>query len=174
MFLIISIFTILILFLILFTYFILIFNKVKNLENNIDKNYANIDVLLKQRFDEINNLVEVIKGYMEHEKEILENISKKRSAFEKSDNLNSKNNIDLLINKDLNAIQYKVEAYPDLKSSDLFNKLMLRITKLEEKIADRRELFNDSINLLNINLNTFPNNIFLKAFKKKKFIKLDF
>lgn len=133
-----------------------IYNSLVQVRNNVDKAWKNIDVLLMQRHDEIPKLVDAVKGYMQHEKTVLENITKLRAGFQKAADIDEKTRIENEINKDLSKIKIALEAYPDLKAGQNFIQLQSRITALESSIADRREFFNDSVNIYNIQIARFP------------------
>lgn len=137
-------------------YGVVIYNSIVMLKNNIDKTWSNIDVLLKQRYDEIPKLVGVCEGYMKHERETLEAVIKARSmtggAVTDLEKINAQNAITSAL-KSLFAV---VENYPDLKANESFRRLGARITELEDQIADRREIYNESVNLYNIRIEQFP------------------
>jgi len=136
-------------------YVITIFNGLVSLKNNIDKAWSNIDVLLKQRFDELPKLVKVCERYMEHERETLEKVIRARNlpgATDSSDSFAAHNAISSAL-KSLFAV---VENYPELKADASFRQLQRRISDLEDQIADRREFFNEAVNLHNTRIEQFP------------------
>ncbi len=149
--------TILILFVIgLFICFIIMYNNLVRLRNNIDKSWANIDVLLKQRSNEIPNLVNIVKGYMKHEKETLEVLTKARSFLVSTSSLSQKAAADNIITDSIKTIFAVAEDYPDLKAVENFLQLQKRITGLENELADRREFYNDSVTIYNIRIQSIP------------------
>ena len=148
-------FILLILFALLISFFI-IYNNFVKLKNNIDKSWANIDVLLKQRSNEIPNLVNTVKGYMKHEKETLESLTKARSLLIEAETLSKKAAFDNVISDTLKTIFMVAENYPNLKANENFLQLQKRITGLENELADRREFYNDSVNIYNIRVDSFP------------------
>jgi LemA protein len=151
------IFTILALILILFiVVIIIIYNNLIRLRNNIDKSWANIDVLLKQRSNEIPNLIKTVKGYMKHEQQTLESLTKARSMILKTEKLSRKAAVDNLITDLLKTVFAVAEDYPDLKAVENFLKLQQRITGLENELADRREFYNDSVTIYNIRIKSIP------------------
>jgi len=155
----IGIILIVILFLILIVFFsaiLIIYNNFIRLKNNIDKSLANIDVLLKQRTNEIPNLVKVVQGYMKHEKEVLESLTKARSFLINSNTLSQKAAADNAITGLVKSIFAIAENYPDLKAGENFLKLQRRITGLENELADRREFYNDSVTIYNIRIQSIP------------------
>ena len=137
-------------------FFLLIYNNLVRLKNNIDKAWANVDVILKQRSNEIPNLVSTVKGYMKHEKETLVGLTKARSFLLKSETLSKKAAADQYISQALKTIFAVVENYPDLKAKENFLKLQSRITGLENELADRREFHNDSVTIYNIRIQSIP------------------
>ena len=141
---------------ILFASFFIIYNNFVRLKNNISKSLANIDVLLKQRTNEIPNLVKVVQGYMKHEKEVLESLTKARSFLINSNTLSQKAAADNAIAGLVKSIFAIAENYPDLKAGENFLKLQKRITGLENELADRREFYNDSVTIYNIRIQSNP------------------
>ncbi|MBS3068615.1 LemA family protein [Candidatus Micrarchaeota archaeon] len=162
------IFSAIVLFLIVFLYYLLsIYNGFITLRTNIQKAWANIDVLLKQRFDELPNLVETVKGYAKHEKQTLENITKLRSAVQDAGSIHDKAIASEQLSQNLKTLFAVAENYPNLKANENFLKLQKRITELENLIADRREFYNDSVNLYNIKIASFPDLIISRMFNFK-------
>ena len=140
----------------LFLYFVSVYNGLVRLSRDIDKNWSNIDVLLKQRHDEINKLVKVCEGYMKYERETLEKITSLRTDYLRAGSVQEKEKIDTAITGALKTIFAVVENYPDLKTNNNFMQLQTRISQLENSIADRRELYNDSVNIYNIRIHQIP------------------
>ena len=137
-------------------YFITIYNSLVRLRNDIDKAWANIDVLLKQRHDELPKLIETCKGYMQYEQKTFQMITEARTAFLQATTVGGKAQADNLISGALKSLFAVAENYPDLKANNNFMQLQGRITELEEKIADRREFFNDDVNTYNIRIQQLP------------------
>lgn len=137
-------------------YIIMIFNGLIRLRNNIEKSWANIDVLLKQRTDEIPRLVECVKGYMKHEREVFQRITEARTAFLNARTMSEKAGSSEKISGALKTLFAVAENYPNLKANENFMQLQKRISGLESEIADRREFFNDSVNNYNIRIQSFP------------------
>lgn len=152
--------TIIVIFLaVIVAYFISIYNGLIVLKNNIEKAWSNIDVLLLQRNDELPKLVATVKGYMKHEKEVLENITKARSAIMSAKTIEGKAKADNMISESLKTLFAVSENYPILRANDNFLKLQERITGIENMLADRRELYNDSVNNYNIRIVSIPDTI---------------
>jgi len=147
----------------LVVYIILIFNGLISLKNNIRKSSANIDVLLKQRSDELPRLVETVKGYMKHEKDVFLTIARARTEMLSAQNMPQKAEASNEITAALKTIFALSENYPELKANENFLKLQERITGLENEIADRREFYNDSVNAYNTRIQLFPDVIIAKA-----------
>jgi LemA protein len=139
-----------------FVYFITIYNSLVRLRNDIDKAWANIDVLLKQRHDELPKLIETCKGYMQYEQKTLQLITEARTAFMRANTVAEKAQADNFITGALKSLFAVAENYPELKANNDFMQLQNRISELEEKIADRREFFNDDVNTYNIRIQQLP------------------
>lgn len=141
-----------------------IYNKLILLKNNVDKSFANIDVLLKQRADEIPNLIQVVKESKSYESETLLKLTQLRTDFMQATTIDDKVNISNNLEKTLKSIMAISENYPDLKANNNFRMLQSRVSGIEDMIADRRELYNDSVNLYNIGIQEFPNLMLAKSF----------
>jgi LemA protein len=126
------------------------------LKNNIRKSWANIDVLLRQRSDELPNLIATVKGYMDHERTTLELLTKARTEVLKAPTLSKKATADTVITEALKTIFAVAESYPNLKADERFHQLQTRITALENELADRREFYNDSVKIYNIRIHSIP------------------
>ncbi len=133
-----------------------LYNMLVRLANNIDKAWSNIDVILKQRYDELPKLVEVCNSYMTHERETLESVTKARNAYSAGLNINDKAQAENQIVGALGKLFAVAEQYPDLKANQEFLAIQQRISALESTIADRREFYNDSVNLYNIAIEQIP------------------
>jgi LemA protein len=133
-----------------------IYNIVVRLSNNIDKAWSNIDVILKQRHDELPKLVDVCNSYMAHERATLESVTAARSAYSRSTSVDEKAKAENQITSALGKLFAVAERYPDLKANQDFLNVQQRISALESTIADRREFYNDSVNLYNIRIEQIP------------------
>lgn len=153
---------------IVFGYFISIYNSLVRLKNDIEKAWSNIDVLLKQRSDELPKLIASVKGYMKHEKGTLENITKARTAFLNAQSMQEKASADNMITGALKSLFAVAENYPTLKANENFIQLQQRISGLENELADRREFFNDSVNTYNIRIEQFPQMFVANAMRLQK------
>jgi LemA protein len=137
-------------------YLATIYNGLIALRNDIDKAWANIDVMLKQRHDELPKLVDVCKGYMNYERDTLERITAARSLYQRAVTVDQKAQADQNTTAALRGFFAVVENYPELKANPSFLELQNRITELESQIADRREFYNDSVNAFNIRIQQMP------------------
>ena len=140
----------------LIIYLVVIFNGLVRLKHNIDRSWSNIDVLLKQRYDELPKLVRVCEGYMQHERAVLENVTRARAQLDNAGSGTEVIEANNAISQALRSLFAVVENYPDLKADQAFRQLQSRVSQLEDQIADRRELYNDSVNLFNIRIEQFP------------------
>src|ERR1700758_1085070 len=147
----------------LLTYVVMLYNELVRLRNDNDRAWANIDVLLKQRHDEIPNLVATVKGYMQHERQTLEAVTQARAASMSAASVGQKAQADLMMTGALRGLFAVAENYPELKANENFLKLQNRISELEERIADRREFFNDDVNTYNTRIAQLPE-VFLASF----------
>jgi LemA protein len=151
----------------LIVYFVGIYNGLVSLRENTKVAWANIDVLLKQRHDELPKLVETCKRYMNFEQETLEKVMRARSSISQasmSGNVAAVGAAEQQLRAGVGRLFAVAENYPQLKSDETFKQLQGRITALEESIADRRELYNDQVNLNNIRVNTFPDVVIAQKF----------
>lgn len=137
-------------------YAVILYNGLVRLRNENDRAWANIDVLLKQRHDEIPNLVETVKGYMQHEQQTLLAVTQARAASVNATSIGQKAVADLQMMSALRGLFAVAENYPQLKANENFLKLQNRISELEERIADRREFFNDDVNTYNTRIGQIP------------------
>lgn len=140
-------------------YGITIYNGLVALKHSVSKAWSNIDVLLKQRHDELPKLIEVCKQYMGYEQETLEKVIAARSAVSAAREAGDVAKLgvaETLMRQGLGGLFALAESYPELKANENFQHLQQRITALENSIADRREFYNDSVNLNNIRIEQFP------------------
>ena len=148
-------------------YSVMIYNNLVRLKHNVSQAWSNIDVLLKQRHDELPKLVETCKQYMTFEQETLQKVMEARAAVasaREGANVAALGPAETQLRLGLGNLFAVAEAYPELKSSDTFQHLQARITGLENSIADRREYYNESVNINNIRIEQFPDVIVAKMF----------
>ena len=137
-------------------YVVMIYNGLIALKNDIDKAWANIDVMLKQRHDELPKLLDVCKGYMNYERDTLLKITQARSMYQQAITIDQKAQADQSMTSALRGFFAVAENYPELKANNNFLQLQKRITELENQISDRREFYNDSVNTFNIRIQQMP------------------
>ena len=133
-----------------------VYNSLVFLKNNIAKAWSNIDVLLKQRHDELTKLLESVKGYMNFEKDVLVQVTQARSAYAQAKTVPEKAQADNMMTSALKSLFAVSENYPELKADQMFIQFQSRITDIESEIADRREFYNDSVNTFNIRIAQMP------------------
>jgi LemA protein len=137
-------------------YVVGLYNGLVTLKHAVDQAWSNIDVLLKQRHDEIPKLVDTVKGYIAHEREVLQRITEARTRFEQARSVDEKSAADGAMRGALSQLFAVAEAYPALKADGSFQMLQERISRLEDGIADRREFYNHSVNALNVRIEQLP------------------
>jgi LemA protein len=137
-------------------YVVTIFNGLIALKNDIDKAWANIDIMLKQRHDELSKLLDVCKGYLNYEGDTLLKVTQARSLYQQAVSLDQKAQADQSMTSALRGFFAVAENYPQLRANENFARLQGRITDLESQIADRREFYNDSVNTFNIRIQQMP------------------
>ena len=143
------------------------YNKIIRTENRIDNSWSQIDVQLKRRADLIPNLMETVKGYMKHEKEVLENVTKARSAIMGAKTPQENIDADNMLTGALKSLFAVSENYPDLKANQNFLNLQDELTHTEDKIAYSRQHYNDSVLSYNNTIETFPGIWFAKRMNRK-------
>ena len=148
-------------------YAIMVYNSLVTVKHNVSKAWANLDVLLKQRHDEIPKLVEVCKQYRQFEQDTLSRVIEARSRVfnaSQSQNMGELGKAETQLRGSLANLYAVAEAYPELKTSEQFMNLQARITSLENAIADRREFYNESVNINNVRIEQFPDGIIAGMF----------
>ncbi len=140
-------------------YGVLVYNGLVQVRHSVDQAWANIDVLLKQRHDELGKLLDAVKVYMGYEREVMTRITELRaramSAVSEGERIEAERELGGAVTRLFAA----AEAYPDLKASSNFLELQKRISALEEQIAHRREFYNDSVNINNVRREQFPDRL---------------
>lgn len=159
-------------------YLINIYNHLVRIKHNVSKAWSNIDVLLKQRHDEIPKLVETCRQYMKFEQETLEKVMLARSqvsSARESQDMPGLGMAEGALRMGLGQLFALVEDYPDLKANEHFQHLHGRISTLENTIADRREFYNESVNINNVGIEQFPDIIVASmfAFGKRDLLEFD-
>jgi LemA protein len=137
-------------------FFLSIYNSLIEMKNNVGRSWANIDVLLKQRHDELPKLVKVCEAYMQHERAIFDKLSDARGALAAARSVGQRAEAEGQLTRALGQFFAVAENYPDLKANQSFAALQSRISELENSIADRREFYNDSVTLFNTRIQQIP------------------
>jgi LemA protein len=148
-------------------YFVMVYNQLVQIKHDVSKAWANIDVLLKQRHDELPKLVETCKQYMKFEQETLTRVMQARSSVSdarEQRNINALGQAEGELRNAVGRLFAVAEAYPDLKTNQTFLHLQGRISSLENGIADRREFYNESVNINNVRIEQFPDSIVAALF----------
>ncbi|OEF96685.1 LemA family protein [Desulfuribacillus alkaliarsenatis] len=146
---------------------IITYNRLIAKRNAVANAWAGIDTQLQRRYDLIPNLVETVKGYMEHEKTVLENVTKARTAFMNAGNVKEQAEAENMMAGALKTLFAVSENYPDLKASQNFMMLQEELAGTENKISYSRQRYNNSVMDYNTALQVFPNNIFANMFNFK-------
>ena len=152
---------------VLLIYSIGLYNHLVGVKHAVAKAWANIDVLLKQRHDELPKLVEVCKQYKQFEQSTLQKVIEARSQVQtarQQQDIPALGQAEGMLRAGLGGIFAVAEAYPELKANEHFMQLQSRITSLENGIADRRELYNESVNINNVQIEVFPASIIARMF----------
>jgi len=145
-----------------------IFNRLVGLKNRTDEAWSDIDVQLKRRYDLIPNLIETVKGYAKHEKELFEKVTQARTEAMKSKGLTDKAKAENQITEALKSVFAVAENYPNLKANENFVELQKEVTDTEDKIQASRRFYNANVRDLNIAIESFPSNVVAGVFGYKK------
>jgi LemA protein len=152
-----------------------IYNALIRLRNQVDNAWSQIDVQLKRRHDLIPNLVETAKGYMKHERETFEAITKARSQAMGAKTVSESSKAEGLLGEALSKFMLVVENYPDLKANQNFLALQEELTGTENRISFARQSYNDQVLFYNNKIQMFPSNIIagMFAFNKRDFFEIE-
>lgn len=152
-------------------YAALLYNQLVSIKHAVSKAWANIDVLMRQRHDELPKLVEACRRYMQHEQQTLEQVVRARNAVaqarEQSD-VKGVGQAETALRTGLGQLFALAENYPELKANETFVHLQTRISGLESGIADRRELYNEAVNINNVRIEQFPDVLVARMFDFRK------
>lgn len=151
-----------------------IYNNLVNQKMKVKNAWAQIDTQLKRRFDLIPNLVETVKGYMVHEETTLEKVVAARNSFASADGIKTKAEANNELSNSLKSIFAIAEAYPELKANANFNALQAELATTEDKIAYARQFYNDTVQMYNTAIMSFPANILagMFGFKEEAFFEV--
>ena len=153
---------------ILLIYILVTYNGLVKLVNRVDEAFSTMDVYLKKRWDLVPNLVEVVKEYAKHEKDIIEKITELRTNTYKNMSLHNKIDINNKIEESVSKIIAISENYPELKANENFLELSTELTRIENDIENSRKYYNGSVRIFNTKIQIFPNNILAKIFGFKE------
>jgi LemA protein len=145
-----------------------LYNRLVKLRNTREQAFADVDVQLKQRHDMIPQLVDAVKGYMQHERGVLTAVSEARAKAMSVTTINDKIAAENKLSTALDGLKVAVEAYPDLKASQNFMNLQGEIADIENKIAAARRFFNSATKELNVSTELFPSNLIATLFNFKR------
>ena len=155
---------VLVIIVVLFLFGIGIYNGLVKLRRRVDSAWAQIDVQLKRRYDLIPNLVETAKGYLKHEREVLENVTKARQQAINASNVKDQAQAENMLTSTLRSLFAVVENYPDLKANENMKALMEELVSTENEISFARQHYNESVMEYNTRIETVPSNIFAAMF----------
>ena len=156
---------------VLVVFFIAIYNKLVRLKNLVEEGWSGIDVQLKRRANLIPNLIETVKGYMGHERELLTKVTELRTQSMSAREVGEKGRLEGLLSRSLANVFAVAEGYPDLKANQNFLDLQNQLSDIEDQIQLARRYYNGTVRNLNIKVESFPSNIVAGMFN---FIKAEF
>jgi LemA protein len=137
-----------------------VYNGLIRLKNRVDEAWSDIDVQLKRRYDLIPNLVNTVKGYASHEKEVFEKVTEARTRAMGAQSAGDKAQAENALSQTLKSLFAVAEAYPDLKANQNFLELQRELTDTEDKIQASRRFYNGNVRDFNTKIQVFPNNVF--------------
>ena len=137
-------------------YGVSLYNGLVQVKHQVDQAWANIDVLLKQRHDELPKLIDAVKAYVTHERSVLENVTALRTRAQAGGTGTERVAAEQALSQGVSQLLAVAERYPQLRASEVFVDLQARISALEEQIAHRREFYNAAVNLNNVRMEQFP------------------
>lgn len=151
-----------------------IYNRLVALRQKREQSFADVDVYLKQRFDLIPNLVETVKGYAKHEKEVFENVTKARAGIKDANSVSDRVSAENNLTRAMISLYAVAENYPDLKADGMFQNLMTELSDIENKLSAARRFFNNATAELNTAIEQFPAVLFAGTlgFKKEEFFEI--
>jgi LemA protein len=147
---------------------IAMYNKLVRLRNMVEEGWSGIDVQLKRRANLIPNLLETVKGYMGHERELLSKVTELRTQSMKAQDVGKKGRLEGMLSRSLANVFAVAEGYPDLKANQNFSELQTELSDLEEQIQMARRYYNGTVRNLNIQVESFPSSIIAGIFNFTK------
>ena len=154
---------------------VLMYNRLITLRNRVREAFSDIDVQLKRRYDLIPNLVNTVKGYATHERELLEKVTEARTRAMGAQGVHDKAVAENMLSQTLKSLFAVAENYPDLKASQNFLELQRELRDTEDKIQAARRFYNTNVMSLNTKIEVFPSNLIARGFgfKKEEFFELE-
>lgn len=154
---------------------ILIYNRLVTIRNRCDNAWAQVDVQLRRRYDLIPNLVETVKGYAQHEREVFEKVTEARAKAINAQSVKEQGEAENMLTGALKSLFAVVENYPDLKANQNFLMLQEELAGTESKIAYARQFYNDMVMKFNTKLQVFPSNVIARLFnfKEKEYFEIE-
>ena len=143
---------------------VILFNRLVSLRNRVDNGWSQIDVQLRRRYDLIPNLVQTVKGYAAHERELFENVTEARARAIDAASVGDQAQAENQVTAGLRRLMAVAEAYPELRASENFQALQEELTGTESKIAYARQFYNDQVMRLNTLIGSVPSNLIARAF----------
>ena len=152
-----------------------VYNGLIRLKNRVDEAWSDIGVQLKRRYDLIPNLINTVKGYAAHEKELFEKVTEARTAAMGAQTPHDKEQAENMLSGTLKSLFAVAEAYPDLKANQNFLELQRELTDTEDKIQASRRFYNGNVRDFNTKIEVFPNNIIASMLKfvKREFFQIE-
>lgn len=144
------------------------YNELVKSKNKVKNAWAHIEAQLQRRFDLVPNLVETVKAFAEHERQLIESVVAARGGFMNAHSAQEKMEMDAQLSANLKSLFVMVENYPQLKADAHFMQLQSALTEIEEDISYARQFYNDAVTLYNNQLMMFPSNIIASAFNFKE------
>lgn len=160
---------------VVFFFAIGVYNRLINLRNRCDNAWAQVDVQLRRRYDLIPNLVETVKGYAKHEREVFQNVTEARAKAINAGTVKEQGEAENMLTGALKSLFAVVENYPELKANQNFLLLQEELAGTEGKIAYSRQFYNDSVMKFNVKQQVFPSNIVANMFnfKEKEYFEIE-
>jgi LemA protein len=156
-------------------YGVYLFNRLVSLRNRVDNGWSQIDVQLRRRYDLIPNLVESVKGYAAHERQLFEEVARARSRGIAAEGVGDQAQAENQVTQGLRQLLAVAESYPELKANRSFLALQEELTATESRIAYARQFYNDQVMRLNTLIQSFPSNLLASAFRfsPREFFEID-
>jgi LemA protein len=152
-----------------------VYNRMVKMSVRVDESWSDITVQLKRRADLIPNLINTVKGYAKHEREVLQNVTEARNKVLNSSGVKETAESENMLTGALKSLFAVAEAYPDLKADQNFLQLQQELVDAEDKIMAARRFYNGATRDLNTSMRVFPNNLIVKFFnfKQKEFFEVE-